>query len=108
MSCELDEFWELKGFKILHLNARSLTKHREEIHLNFLDGRTDVVTLTETWLHSNVSNFLVSNPAYKIIRHDRQFQGDKGRVKPGGATVSMLGQVFILNVMKTLISQTRT
>lgn len=83
MPCELDEFWGLKGMKMLHLNARSLIKHKEEIHLNFLDGRTDVVTLTEMWLHSNASNFLVNNTTYKIIRHDRQVQGSKGRVNPG-------------------------
>lgn len=40
--------------------------------------------LTETWLHANVSDTLISNPRYNSTRLDRQTVLPSGTVKKGG------------------------
>lgn len=49
-STTLVQIKEHKGFKLVHLNARSLTQHFDELGVTFLDGSLDVVIFTESWL----------------------------------------------------------
>lgn len=81
---ELDCVKSVKGLKIIHLNVRSLLKHLEEIEHDLLDGCLDVIILSETWLHGNVSNSLFLNEKYKLIRLDRKVRKPNGSYKTGG------------------------
>lgn len=73
-----------KGFKLVHMNARSLLHNLDEINVCFLDGAFDAVVLTETWLHSNVSEALICNPDYTCTRLDRQTTLPSGKRKSSG------------------------
>ena len=58
-----------KGFKIIHLNIRSLWKNQHELFVHFKGF--DIIALSETWLHPNISDILISEPGYSILRQDR-------------------------------------
>lgn len=81
MAHTLKEVKEAKGVSFVHLNSRSLIKHFDEIDQTFLDGQLDVVVVTESWLHKNVGDSLVSSDLYNLVRLDRQVVGATGNVK---------------------------
>ena len=59
-----------KGLKIVHLNIRSILKHRNEVEVTFSDY--DIVCLTETWLNGNVENSVIDLPGFIVCRQDRE------------------------------------
>lgn len=81
---KIDDFRQARGLKVIHLNVRSLTKHFDEICANFLDGKTAVLVLSETWLHKNVASSLIQCDGYYLLRYDRQTLNTAGGVKQGG------------------------
>lgn len=81
---ETTQVRSLKGLKFVHLNARSLLAHWEEISAEFLTRDFEVVVVTETWLHSLVSDSLISKEGYHLIRLDRHTLNQHGYAKQGG------------------------
>ena len=67
----LDTLNKVKGFKILHLNVRSLPKKMDQIRLMLLKSNLEVITLSETWLNNSVSSISLSLDDYKLFRQDR-------------------------------------
>lgn len=63
---------------------RSLIKHMEEVRVELLEGTGDIVILSESWLHSNVSDSLLHVDGYNCLRFDRQAEVAQGLVKKGG------------------------
>lgn len=99
---ELEEIRRGKGLKILHLNVRSLIKHIEEVRKDLLDGTGDIVILSESWLHSNVSDSLLHVDGYKCLRLDRQAEGACGRTKRGGGICVYLKDTLPHEILPTL------
>lgn len=65
--CDLDEVKLCKGFKLCHLNIRSVLPKWEEVKLNLLEGEFAVVGLTVTWLHKGINdNFLIQD-GYSLV-----------------------------------------
>ena len=64
-----------KGFKIAHLNCRSLLKYIDELRLLFSNFDFHVISLNETRLDPSVSDDEVSIPGYNILRYDRSRNG---------------------------------
>ena len=63
---------EKHGLRILYTNARSIVNKIQELKLHVLDTNPDMITITETWTHSAISNDYLSIPDYYIAaRHDR-------------------------------------
>ena len=58
-----------KGLKFVHLNIRSIPKHRNEVELTF--NNYDFICLTESWLNSNVEDSVVAIPGFISYRLDR-------------------------------------
>lgn len=81
---ELKQIRSLKGLKIIHLNARSLLAHWDEISSEFLTLDFDIVVITESWLHSLVSDSLIHKDGYNLFRLDRQTANSQGIIKQGG------------------------
>lgn len=81
---EVDVFKQISGLKVVHLNARSVLKHFEEISSTFLDGETAIVAISETWLHKNVATSLIHCDGYYLLRNDRRALSGSGSVKTGG------------------------
>ena len=63
------------GFKIAHVNVRSLYPKFDEISLLLTGSSLDVLCLSETWLDETISNSQIGIPGYIIERNDRNRQG---------------------------------
>ena len=74
-----------KGFKVVHLNVRSLLKKVDQIRLITEGSEVDVITISETWLKPHLNSTLVSLDGYQTIRQDR---GNARGKKRGGGLVS--------------------
>ena len=75
----------VKGFKILHLNIRSLWKNQHEFFLHFRGF--DIIALSETWLHPYISDKLIQEPGYFIIRQDRTSDSSVKTKSRGGGLI---------------------
>lgn len=84
MSYSLSEVKNVKGICLVHMNARSLLKHFDKIEYSLLDGRFEAVIATESWLHDNVGDNLITTKLYNHHRLDRRTLSVNGHVKPGG------------------------
>lgn len=62
---------ETKGFKLCHINIRSLLPKFDIFAQEFLDDKLDVIGVSETWLHNLVNDNLVVKNGYNFIRSDR-------------------------------------
>ena len=61
----------VSGLKVIFANVRSIfNKFNEFLALISIDT-PDLVGVTETWLHSEISNSEIQVPGYKIFRQDR-------------------------------------
>ena len=80
----LHDFKSQKGFKIVHLNIRSLIKKIETLKIDLETSKIDIFTIFETWLTSNHSSSLVNLRNYNFIRHDRQTLNVNNQIKHGG------------------------
>ena len=59
-----------KKLRIVHLNARSLICHLDELALLAASQRPDVLAVSETWLDSGISDGEISIPGYSVTRLD--------------------------------------
>ena len=73
----LEDVVKLRGLKCVHQNIRSLVKKVDEIRyiISKLKSGIHVLTLTESWLSSSITDAEISIPGYNIHRKDR---GSKG------------------------------
>lgn len=66
-----------RDLSICHINVRSLcpndrSKRIDEIHSQLcLHEHYDVICISETWLHPDISNATIDIPNYQIFRRDR-------------------------------------
>ena len=65
----VEEFSHLKGFKIMHLNARSLFSKLDIIKHSFIPY-TNILCFTETWFNPELVSNLTEIKGYQLIRND--------------------------------------
>ena len=63
------------GFKIAHLNIRSLYHKHDEIKLLLTESNIDVLCLSETWLDSTIPDSQIHIPGYTLECKDRNREG---------------------------------
>ncbi|CAB4034257.1 RNA-directed DNA polymerase from transposon BS [Paramuricea clavata] len=68
-------FPKSRGFKVTHLNVRSLYKHIEELRIYLQEQYFDIISLNETMLDSSISNHEIKINGYDIVRKDRNWHG---------------------------------
>ena len=74
----INDFGDLgsaKGFKMTHLNVRSLVKKIDQLRLLLRDKPVDIFTVSETWLQPHLSTGLAEIEGYNIFRLDRKANG---------------------------------
>jgi Endonuclease-reverse transcriptase len=73
----LDSRGSSPEIKCLYTNARSLlSKNKiDELTLRCLDEDIDIVGVTETWLHADISDSEINIPGYEVFRRDRKGRG---------------------------------
>ena len=69
----------VKGFKIVHLNIRSLPRKIDQLRLILTNSNIDIFTLSETWLHKKIDPHLIHIQGYKTVRLDRATSPAKKR-----------------------------
>ena len=93
-SKDIDSLNLLKGFKVVHLNVRSLLKKVDQIRLLLQDVTLDAFTISETWLKPHLDTNLIDLEGYKAFRLDRTYlakKGSKGKKgKSGGGLVTYI------------------
>lgn len=60
-----------RGFKVAHLNVRSMVNKMDDIRLLIQNKPFDIFTVSETWLTPSILDSEVSLPGYTLVRHDR-------------------------------------
>ena len=83
--------------KIVHLNIRSLRSpsHLTELRDWAAANKTDVITISETWLNTPVTNSEVSIDGYKLYRQDRLR-------KRGGGVCAYIRKDITVTVLKDI------
>ena len=66
----VEEFSKVKGFKIMHLNSRSLLPKLENIKYSFT-LHVNILCFTETWFRPELIPELTQIKGYHLIRNDR-------------------------------------
>ena len=79
----LSELNERKGFKVVHMNVRSLLKKVDQLRILLFNSQIDVITLSETWLNSAISSTTVKMDNYVMYRQDRE-RGKRVKKRGGG------------------------
>lgn len=63
---------QLKGFKIVSINIRSLTSKIAQLEALLDSTKVDALCINESWLNENVNNNQIRIDEYKIYRLDRK------------------------------------
>ena len=95
-----DALQTAKGFKIVHLNVRSLVKKMDQIRLMLHGIDLDVLTFSETWLKPYLGTNIVELPGYMPIRFDRNVnKGGTGKrtKKRGGGLIVYISEKHASN-----------
>jgi exonuclease III len=65
-----------KGFKIGHLNIRSLLiKNIDQLKIYLSNHQYDIICINETWLDDKINTYGVSLDGYDLVRKDRKRTG---------------------------------
>lgn len=68
----------MKGLIVLHINVRSLLPKIDSIRNDFKGSNIDVLCITESWLHWEIPDNLVSIAGYQLYRNDRTYSRGGG------------------------------
>ena len=72
-----------KGFKLVHLNVRSLAKKIEQLRVIFKQPEIEVISISETWLTNIHAEGTYDLANYTTFRQDRS-QHETGKKRGGG------------------------
>ena len=75
-SFDIPEIHREKGFKVVHVNARSVLNKLDDIRINL--GIFDVVDITETWLDASTHESIKNWPGYNQVVDRSQFRDKRG------------------------------
>ena len=79
---------KVKGFKLVHMNIRSLPKNIDQLRIILHNSSVDVFKLSETWLKGSLNSKLYSVKGFNIYRLDRATNGRNK--KRGGGLVTYI------------------
>ena len=65
----------MKGFKIGHLNIRSLVKNVDQLRIYLSNKKYNILSVNETMLDSSIPNDEININGYDIVRKDRNRNG---------------------------------
>ena len=82
----LEEISQKKGFKLVHLNIRSIVKKIDQLRLLMQGTKVDIFTISETWLKEHLETGLFDIDGFEIFRQDRETRLSKS--KRGGGLIT--------------------
>ena len=89
---------DMKGVKIVHINARSLYNKLDEISESF--HFCDVIIITETWLNNSIPTSAINIDGFSVLRQDRHQEGTK---KGGGICIYMKSEIVYDTVQECTV-----
>ena len=60
-----------RGYKIGHINIRSLSKHIEEFRIYLRTKQFDIISVNETMLDNSIFDTEIAVHGYELVRNDR-------------------------------------
>lgn len=73
---------------VFYQNCRGLRTKLNTLYMNVLSHNYDIIILTETWLHENISDSEFMDARYRVFRCDRD-RARSGRCDGGGVLVAV-------------------
>ena len=83
MNTKICDFVNKKGVHLAQLNIRSLWNKIDITRQMILNSGLDMISLSETWLSSQMNSQVIDIPGYNCIRHDRSWT-ENNNIKKGG------------------------
>lgn len=80
----MDNISNHKGFKVTHINIRSIKNKIDEMRVLLEQQQIDIMTISETWLTDNMENSCISIDNYSHFRCDRIRPAVSLRSRGGG------------------------
>ena len=80
-----------KTLKIIHLNARSILRHLDDVQCLVTLQRPDIVAVCESWLSPSIIDAEVSLTGYSLYRSDRSRSG-------GGVAVYVIDHLSVSQI----------
>lgn len=62
-------------FRCLNINARSLVNKAVDLESVVMAHKPHVLIITETWLHTDINDYEITPPGYRIYHNDRDSRG---------------------------------
>ena len=96
----LDALQLVKGFKLVHMNVRSLVKKIDQIRIMLHESNLDVLSFSETWLKPHINTKIVELKGYKSIRLDRVVSAGRPKKynkKRGGGLLLYINEKHVAN-----------
>lgn len=72
-------------FKLIYLNSRSIMNKLIDIQLLLCNESPDLLLITESWLHGDISNSEITFKGFRLI--DRKDRLDTIKGRGGGTTI---------------------
>ena len=88
----------MKGLVLLHLNVRSLWSKKDTLCHYLVNSNIDILTISESWLHSNIPDALLNIPGYFLLRNDRDPLLFRSERAGGGVAMYIKHDLLIDNV----------
>ena len=82
-----------KGFRLVHLNVRSLFKKMEQLRILLDSSNVDVFTISETLLNPSIYSSTVHLDGYIMYRQDRGIS-TRLKIRGGGLLTYMPTEIF--------------
>ena len=102
-------FLKSRGLKSAHINIRSILGKMDTLKISLNENPFDVLTISETWLTSNISDDEISIPGYSLTRNNRIEKHGGGMLAFVKNTIPYKTRVDLLNknIESTVIVITR-
>ena len=86
----MNDLVDLKGFKIIYWNVRSILNKIDSISTKLSENNIAVLVITESWLKPDIPDAMICIEGYTHYRYDRKFINQKGYLKRGGGIIIYL------------------
>lgn len=84
-----------KGFTVTHLNTRSVRNKIDEICVLLTKHKIDVLTISESWLTSSISDSVININNYSAYRQDRLYLESTN--KKGGGLLTYVNHAYLVD-----------
>ena len=81
---------DMHSLVISYLNVNSLVAHKDNLKCHQILNSSDIITLTETWLHPNYQ-CLMDIEGFKLLRADRALCYSEGQLSKQTASYQRIG-----------------